>query len=122
MGVDLRNELGEKFFINNTGWRYLLEFARARGFAWPMDQAGDEAEALTSTQSAALASAIEVGIGDGRAEEVAIRVSEELTRRLVTPSTSPIFRQEPIALPAKTIDYWREFARFARRGGFAIES
>jgi hypothetical protein len=121
MGVDLRNATGEEFYINNSGWRYLIEFAQAHGFRWPTAQDGDEDEALTAAEASELANAIDRGIGDGPPDDVARRVAEELTKLLVTPSKSPIFPQNPIAISAKTIDYWREFTRFARRGGFSIQ-
>jgi hypothetical protein len=33
MSFDLRNDAGEELSFNNTGWRYLIEFAVAHGFS-----------------------------------------------------------------------------------------
>ena|SRR2546423_6388659 len=120
MGFDLMSESGEEFQFNNSGWRYLMEFAEAHGFRWPVESSGEEKDALSADESSALADAIERGIGDGSSFEIAARVSDELTKRLVTPTDSPLFRNDPLKFDARTIDYWNEFVRFARRGGFSM--
>jgi hypothetical protein len=75
---------------------------------------------LTAAQAGEPANAIERGIGTGTSEEVAPVVSEKLTKLLVLPSTSALFRCDPITIPAKTIDDWRGLMSYARRGGFSI--
>ena len=95
MGFDLTNEAGEEFQFNNTGWQYVMEFAVAHGFRWPVDASGDEVETLTSSQARELADALERGFGAAPADQVAPRVSEELTKLLVTPSTAPTFTTDP---------------------------
>ena len=120
MSFDLLNDAGEGMSFSNTGWRHLLEFARAHGFRWPKQQNGEDADSLTSAASREMAGAIEGGMGVGSAAEVAARVSDELTKLLVIRSTSAHFRQEPITLTPQSIEHWREFAAYARRGGFSI--
>ena|SRR5437879_1408238 len=122
MSVDLQSTSGEEFDINNSGWRYLLTFAKANGFSWPLADDGEEKEDLTEDQAKALADAIERGMGSGSPSEIADRVSAELTRLLVTPSKSPMFPDEPLKFSARTMDYWKHFIRFARTGGFSISA
>src|SRR5688500_18368365 len=117
MSVDLLNDAGEEMTFSNSGWRYLLEFAAAHGFRWPTDQDGDDADSLSDAQSGDLADAIERGVGVGSPDEIAARVSRELTEFLVIPSNSPNFRGDPIPMTARSIEYWNEFAAFARRSG-----
>jgi hypothetical protein len=121
MGFDLRSTSGEEFWFNNSGWRYLMTFAEAHGFEWPRDSRGEEKDALTADDAAALADAIERGIGQESLSELAKRVSTELTSLLVTPSESPLFSNEPLAFRPDVIDSWRQFIHFARKGGFSIE-
>jgi hypothetical protein len=64
MSFDLVSECGEQLDFNNSGWRYLLEFAELHGFTWPVDDAGEDRDSLTSDQAKALADAVERGIAD----------------------------------------------------------
>ena len=120
MGVELSSESGEQFQSNSSGWRYLTEFAGAHGFRWPATESGEEIDALDAHQAAALANAVEQGIGRGTSAESAVRVSEELTNLLVPPTDSPMFKNDPLKFEERTIDYWKEFIRFARCGGFTL--
>jgi hypothetical protein len=121
VGFDLQSETGEQFWFNNRGWRYVLTFAEAHGFRWPLEPDGEEKETLDAPQAAALADAIERGLGSDGSAAAADRVSAELTALLVTPSDSPVFSDAPLRFEAKTIDYWRQFIAFARLGGFEID-
>jgi hypothetical protein len=120
MGFDLTSESGEKFQFSNSGWRHMMEFAKSHGFVWPAAEGEEDKGELTATEAAALASAIEQGIGDAPASEIAPVVSEHLTKLLVTPSRSDRFPIDPIRIKPRTIDYWRQFIRFARLGGFSV--
>ena len=120
MGFDLLSETGEELDFSNSAWRYLVEFAAMNGFAWPVDGNGDDKEALTSAEATEMANAITHGLGDGPAEAMARRASQELSHRLVQPTDSAMFRNDPIQLNEKTIEYWKRFVAFARRGGFSI--
>jgi hypothetical protein len=121
MGVDLISESGAEFRFTGSGWGYVIAFAEAHGFTWPTDDAGEDEVTLEAREAGALADAIERGIGAGTADEVARRVSRELTELLVTTSKSSMFPDAPIVLQARTIEYWREFVRFARSGGFSLD-
>jgi hypothetical protein len=118
MSFDLQSESGEEFSFSNSGWTYLLEFAAMNGFGWPVEANGDDKESLSAGEAAAMADAVISGIGAALPTDVAERVSEQLTQRLVTPSKSALFREDPLRIDAKTIEYWKSFAAFARRGGF----
>ena len=119
MSVELTNDQGAEFQFSNHAWFLLMNYAAAQGFRWPLDDNGDDNEELTDHESAALADAIERGVGNAPASDVAERISRELTERLVTPSTSPMFRNEPIEVQARTVEYWKQFISFARQGGFS---
>jgi hypothetical protein len=99
----------------------MIEFAAIHGFRWPTDNKGEDVARLTMAQSNGLADAIERGIKNRGSIEAAGLVSQALTQRLVTPSESALFPSDPRSVTATTIDYWKEFARFARVGGFSIE-
>jgi hypothetical protein len=120
MGFDLRSDSGDEFWINNTGWRYLLTFAAAHGFCWPLKDDGDEYESLTADEAGLLANAVEHGMGEEPSLALAAKVSAVLTRLLVTPSDSTLFRDDPIELKPSSIEHWRDFVRFARKGGFSL--
>jgi len=121
MGFDPRSTSGEEFQFNNLGWRNLITFAEAHGFRWPINAEGDEHEVLDATEAAAIAAAIELGLGHGSDVDTAAKVSEELTKLLVTPSVSPLFPTNPIRFDARGVEHWRQFVRFARGGGFSIQ-
>src|SRR5262245_50985871 len=121
MAVELQSEVGEEFEFNNRGWHYLNQFAEVLGFCWPHDSDGAEKRSLSKSEASELADAIERGVGSGSPSEIAVRVSALLTQRLVVPSKSPLFANDPIKIEARTIDYWKQFVRFARRGGFSVE-
>jgi hypothetical protein len=121
MGFDLCNDAGEEFQFNNAGWRCVMEFAASAGFVWPGDDDQQDMTRLTAEQALALADAIDRGIGMRASIDAAKHASELLTRRLVVPSKSPLFRNDPIVIQEKTINYWREFANFARAGGFSVD-
>src|SRR3712207_5978738 len=95
MSFDLLNDRGEEMSFNNSGWAYLLELARSQGFEWPTRVDGEDVEALSAGQAIRLADAIAKGIGAGSDEQVAARVSQELTARLVIPSNSPNYCRDP---------------------------
>jgi hypothetical protein len=120
MGVDLINDAGEEFQFRNAGWKFLLEFAESAGFIWPCNETGEALDRLSADQAALLADAIEKGVGTRSDAEAAKHASEVLTDRLVIPSKSPLFRNDPIVIDEKGIRYWRDFARFARLGGFNL--
>jgi hypothetical protein len=121
MGVDLRSTSGEEFQFSNSGWRYLIAFAEAHGFSWPLESNGEEREALDADQAAALANAVDRGIGSESSEQAARRASAELTKLLVTPSPSTLFSDEPLNFPPETIEQWKRFIGFALAGGFSME-
>ena len=121
MSFDLVSDSGQEMTVSNSGWRYLMEFATAHGFAWPKREDGEDADALNGEQARELADAIEKGMGPGTTSEIATRVSEQLTKLLVIPSNSESFRDDPIPMTARSIEYWREFTAFARAGGFSVD-
>src|SRR3712207_3416780 len=97
MGVELTNNAGETFEFTNTAWFRLLEFTLAHG--WKSDVAcepGSEPEAFSAELARNLADTLERAMGPGDDAEVARRVSQELTRLLVTPSESPMFPNDPV--------------------------
>jgi hypothetical protein len=120
MGFDFASESGEEFWINTTDWRHLLTFAEAHGFRWPVKEDGEEYQSLTANDAGLLANVIERGLGDESSTALVSKISEELSRLLVTPSDSPLFRGDPIEVTERSLDYWREFASFARKGGFTL--
>ena len=117
MSVDLTNDSGETFDFSNAGWRHLIVFAEASGW----HDESHEDDRASAEVAAALADAIERGMGPGSDAEVAERVGNVLTEQLVIPSGSDQFPSTPIVVAEKTIAYWREFMRFARRGGFRVD-
>jgi hypothetical protein len=120
MGFDLRSVSGEQFWMNNTGWRYLLTLAEAHGFRWPANADDEENQALTADEAVLLANVIERQLGDEGSAALTSKISQELTKLLVIPSSSPQFRNDPIQITAQSVDHWREFVQFARKGGFSL--
>jgi hypothetical protein len=120
MSVDLRNKAGAEMCFNNTGWRYLLQFAEVHGFNWPTDASGEDASELTDTQAQAFAGAIHRGLGSGSIAEMAARASAALTDKWVLNSMSSMFRDEPIRLDSRTIEHWLAFVTFSSKSGFAV--
>lgn len=120
MSVDLSFESGRTMTFSNRSWRNVIELAEAKGFRWPLESNGEEKEILSAAEAAALADAIERVLGFGAADEVAIRVSQELARLLIVPSSSPMFSNDPIKVSADSIEQWRGFAERARLGGFSL--
>ena len=121
MGVDLRSTSGDEFQFSNSGWRYLIAFAETHGFQWPIEVDGEDKDALDADEAAALARAIERGMGSGSSSEMAQRISTELTKLLVTPSSSELFSNEQLIFRPETVDHWIRFVSFARSGGFSME-
>jgi hypothetical protein len=118
MSVELINDAGESFGFSNRGWFYVVEFAKAHGWTRLVD---DKDFGLSATQASDMANAIDIGIGEGSPDAIAVRVARELTDRLVLPSQSAMFSDEAIVLNAGTILYWKQFVSFARKGGFSID-
>lgn len=118
MSVELINDAGESFNFSNRGWFLVVEFSNAYGWSRVVD---DEDARLNADQASEMANAIEIGIGEGSSDETSVRVAREMTDRLVVPSQSAMFSNEPIVINASTILYWKQFISFARRGGFSID-
>lgn len=115
MSVDVVSAAGEVRGFSNAGWRGMTVFAEAHGWR-PADP---DAEAFSADEMAALAAAIDGGLGDRSAAEV----GEELTRLLVTPPAagSTLFRSDPLLVEEATLTRWRDFASFARLGAARVE-
>jgi hypothetical protein len=119
MGVDLKSESGDEFQFNNSGWRRIIALAEGNGFDDSNCSEPEEGVCVVPAASAiALADAIEKSLTGGDDAEIARRVSHRLTELLVEPSSSPMFPDDPIQFNERGVKYWREFVRFARRGGF----
>ena len=101
----------------NAAWRRLLSLAEAHGFR--PEQPGDE-DHYSASDARQLADALETAMGSGSDETVAKRVSQELTRLLMTPSQSAMFPSDPIRFETRAVAYWKRFIDFAKRGGFSI--
>jgi hypothetical protein len=117
MSVDLASDAGGEMDFPNAAWRRLLTLAEAHGFQ-PEAPSGDGA--YSAEDARALADALQRAMGTGNDDEVAGRVSRELTRLLVTPSDSPMFPDDPVPFEARAVSYWKQFIAFARRGGFSV--
>ena len=121
MSVDLTNHAGEPFGFSNTAWFRILTLAQAHGWSPHDDDTGEDGpEQFSTEQAGALADALDRAIGPRNDADAARWVSHELTRLLVTPSSSPLFSDEPISFEARAVRHWREFIAFARRGGFSV--
>ena len=103
MSVDLSNDAGGQMDFPNSAWRRLLTLAEAQGF-----RPEQPADGGYSAQDArALADALERAMGTGTDDEIARRMSQKLTRLLVTPSTSPMFPSDPVPFETRAVRYWR---------------
>jgi hypothetical protein len=121
MSVDLLSDAGGEMDFTNAAWRRLLTLAEAHGFQPQPPGAPDEdAEYYSADEARGLADALERALGPGEDAEVARRVSEELTRLLVTPSASSMFPNDPVRFEPRAVPYWKQFIAFARRGGFSV--
>jgi hypothetical protein len=98
----------------------VVEFAIAHGFRWPVDREGREAEALSDREARELAEAVARGLAEDSDDVAAAKASTLLTERLVVTPATPMFPDEPIQIPARTIAYWRELITYARRCGFDV--
>jgi hypothetical protein len=117
VSVDLTSEAGGEMDFPNSAWRRLLTLAEAHGFC---PARADDEDSYSADEARALADALERAMGAGEDEQVARRVSQELTRLLVTPSDSPMFPAEPVPFEPRAVTYWKRFIAFARRGGFTV--
>ena len=117
MSVDLTSEAGGEMDFPNAAWRRLLTLAEAHGFRPGQP---DYEDRYSADDARALADALERAMGAGDNEQVARRVSLELTRLLVTPSTSSMFPSDPVPFEPRAVAYWKQFVAFARRGAFTV--
>jgi hypothetical protein len=121
VSVDLRSDVGGEMDFPNAAWRRILVLAEANGWASDgHDGADEEVERFSAGNARGLADALERAMGGGDDNEVARRLSDELTRLLVTPSPSSMFSNEPVRFEPRVVAYWKEFIAFARRGGFSV--
>ena len=117
MSVDLLSDAGGEMDFPNAAWWRLLTLAEAHGFR--PEQPGGE-DRYSEKDARSLADALERAMGSGDDEEVARRVSQELTSLLVTPSHSPLFPDDPVPFEPRAVAYWKRFIAFARGGGFSV--
>ena len=121
MSVDLLSDLGGEMDFPNAAWRRILVLAEANGWASDGDDDPDEeVERFSAGSARGLADALERAMGLGDDDEIARRLTGELTRLLVTPSRSSMFSNEPVRFEPHAVPYWKEFIAFARRGGFSV--
>src|SRR5687767_14515840 len=113
MSVDLTSDAGGEMDFRNAAWWRLHVLAEAHGFR--RQHSADE-DHYSAEDALALADALERALGAGDDEEVARRVSRELTSLLVTPSLSPLFPDDPVPFEPRAVAYWKRFIAFARRG------
>ena len=117
MSVDLTSKAGGEMEFNNAAWRRLLTLAEAYGFR---SEQPDDEDGYSADDARALADALERALGTGDDEQVSRRVSQELTRLLVTPSDSAMFPSDPIRFEPRAVAYWKQFIAFARRGALTL--
>jgi len=121
MSVDLKSESGDEFGFSNAGWRAIAEMADSYGFDDSQCTEPEEGVIVVPAQSALnFAGIIEKALAGTNDTEIAAAISRRLTELLVQPSDSPLFPNDPVRFTEKGVSYWRDFVRFARRGGFTV--